>query len=106
MVLHVAYSTCTAHFVSFTVTLFNVRMTTADDSWTCWLTLQRRITRLQDGLNFKGCTGGHFVKNGMGKICIASSALGIVGGVHLGVLIALCTIPSDGISPGFLSTLV
>lgn len=79
-----------------------------EDSSCSWTSaLQHRITRLQDGLNFKGCTGGHFVKNGMGKICIVSSALGIVGGVHLGALIALCTIPSDGIiSPGFLSTLV
>lgn len=76
------------------------------------LTVQRLLSycyvnRLQDWLNFKGWTAPPFSKhNGSGRFGLVGAALGLVGGVHLGVLIVLCALPSGIFSYGSLSTLV
>ena len=82
-------------------------MSAPADAGASWTTqLFSRVARLQDGLNFKGWTGTHFVKNGIGKISIVSGVLGVVGGMHFGALVALSLIPFYRISKSFLSILV
>ena len=43
------------------------------------------IEKIQDVLNFKGCTGLQFNKNGLGKIGTTGYVLGLIGGFHAGM---------------------
>ena len=43
------------------------------------------IEKIQDTLNFKGCTGSQFSKNALGKIGTTGYILGLIGGFHAGI---------------------
>lgn len=47
------------------------------------------IDSLQGILTYDGCTGKQFVGNGLGKIGTTGFLLGIVGGLHYGILFTL-----------------
>ena len=48
------------------------------------------IDSIQDALNFDGCQGAQFCgKHSLGKIGTTGFVLGLVGGIHLGVLVAI-----------------
>ena len=54
------------------------------------------IEKLQDTLNFKGCTGSpqFNTKNSLGRIGTTGYLLGIVGGFHIGLLFTACIFSS------------
>jgi tetrahydromethanopterin S-methyltransferase subunit G len=49
----------------------------------------QRVQKLQDALNFKGCRNHQFRGNGIGKIGTAGFFLGLAGGIHVGLWLAL-----------------
>jgi hypothetical protein len=65
------------------------------------------LDSLQGLLNFSGCKGRQFVDSEIGKIGVTGFIIGLVGGVHLGVVVCCVGLYVSGLVwSGFLSALV